>query len=222
MTPERPTARLTVWMSAGLMASVLGFATFPALLPVFFAEWRITNTEAGWINGIYYLGYVAASLVVVALTDRVDARRVLMASLAVNALAALAFATLAQGFWSALILRALSGIGLAGTFMPGVKILADRTQGAAQGRALSYFTAAFGFGVSVSYLLAGEMAAAFGWRAAFAVTALGPLLNVAIVRFAVRGPAAPPRAGGGRLFDYAPVFRTRHTMAYVAGAFGHL
>ena len=30
------------------------------LLPVFITEWTLTNTQAGWITGVFYLAYVAA------------------------------------------------------------------------------------------------------------------------------------------------------------------
>ena len=47
-----------------------GTMTFPALLPAFFAQWGIGNVEAGWINGVFHGGYVAAVPVLVTLTDR--------------------------------------------------------------------------------------------------------------------------------------------------------
>lgn len=39
--------------------SISSIMYFPALLPDFQAEWGITNTETGWINGIFYGGYAA-------------------------------------------------------------------------------------------------------------------------------------------------------------------
>ncbi|HSR71916.1 MAG TPA: hypothetical protein VLL72_05995, partial [Kiloniellales bacterium] len=67
---------LVVTMCLAEIASMLGFGSFPALQPIFFAEWRLTNTEAGWINGIYFGAYMAAVPVLVALTDRIDPRRI--------------------------------------------------------------------------------------------------------------------------------------------------
>ena len=46
---------------------MLGVAAFPALLPTFIGEWQLTNTDAGWINGIYFAGYLAAVPVLVGL-----------------------------------------------------------------------------------------------------------------------------------------------------------
>ena len=39
------------------------------------------------------------------------------------------FSFLAGGFWSALLCQALIGIGLAGTYIPGMKALTDRLEG---------------------------------------------------------------------------------------------
>ena len=58
------------------IVGMVSFATFPALLPTFLAEWRLTNTAGGWLNGIYYAGYMLAVPVLVSLTDRVDPRPV--------------------------------------------------------------------------------------------------------------------------------------------------
>src|SRR3546814_3822040 len=72
--------------------ALLAATTFPALLPTFLAEWRMSNTEAGWISGIYYGGYVAAVPVLTGLTDRMDARRILFFALGLSAVSALGFA----------------------------------------------------------------------------------------------------------------------------------
>ena len=66
------------------LAEVLGmlsFATFQALIPTFAAEWGLSNTDAGWISGIYFAGYVGAVPVLVSLTDRVDPKRIYLWSL---------------------------------------------------------------------------------------------------------------------------------------------
>ncbi|MCH8138313.1 MAG: hypothetical protein IH926_05060 [Proteobacteria bacterium] len=50
---------LIVALCAAEIASMPGVAAFPALLPTFIGEWQLTNTDAGWINGIYFAGYLA-------------------------------------------------------------------------------------------------------------------------------------------------------------------
>lgn len=210
-------------IAAICFAEIVGmasFGTFPALLPTFLSEWRLTNTEAGWLNGIFYAGYLTAVPVLVSLTDRVDARPVYLVACLTTAVASLGFAVLADGFWSALVLRALGGAGLAGTYMVGLKALSDRTGAAAQSRSVAFYTASFSIGTSLSYFLAGEIAAAFGWRAAFAVAAVGPVISfgLALALLRPRRPAAQPDT---RLLDFRPVLRNRRAMAYVLAYTAH-
>ncbi|MEE8271442.1 MAG: MFS transporter, partial [Alphaproteobacteria bacterium] len=57
--PPAPGAKTSQFSGRGLvvalcLAEVLGMTatmTFPALLLGFLAEWRLSNTAAGWING---------------------------------------------------------------------------------------------------------------------------------------------------------------------------
>ena len=113
-------------MCLALVLSLTGAFAFPALIPSFMDAWSLTNTEAGWIAGIYMGIYALASPVLIAMTDRIDARGLFLAGTMVTAVASIAFALFAEGFWSALALRAVAGIGLAGTYIPGLRILVDR------------------------------------------------------------------------------------------------
>ena len=57
---------------AQLLAQI-GAYTVPALLPVFIEAWSLSNTEAGWLTGVWAGAYVLAVPVLVSLTDRIDA-----------------------------------------------------------------------------------------------------------------------------------------------------
>jgi MFS family permease len=210
-------------MCAAEVLSMAGVFAFPALLPRFFQEWGLTNTEAGWINGIYYAGYTVAVPALASLTDRVDARRVYLASVAVAALAALGFALFANGFWTALIFRALGGLGLAGTYIPGLKVLVDRLHGTAQARAVPIYTATFGIGTSLSFFGAGELGARFGWRWAFAFAAASAVVALALAGTTVRPkPPEPSETPNTQLLDFRPVLRNRKAMCYVLAYTTHM
>ena len=215
-------ARLILVLCTAEVAGMAGFATFPALLPTFLAEWRLSNTEAGWISGIYYLGYVGLVPVLVSLTDRVDPRRIYLGAMALSAVAMLAFGLVATGFWSALGLRALAGVGLAGTYMPGLKILSDNIEGPRQSRFIAFYTASFSVGASLSFLLSGEIAAWLDWRWAFALAALGPGAAYALVALTIAPAPPPPEAGAeGHLLDFRPVFANRRALAYILAYGAH-
>ncbi len=204
------------------VAGMAGISVFPALLPGLQAAWGLDNTQAGWITGVYYAGYTLAVPVLVSLTDRIDARRIYLACTALAGLAQLGFALWADGFWSALVFRTLAGVALAGTYMPGLKALTDRVGGAAQPRAVAFYTSSFGVGVSASFLMAGEVEAALGWRWAFGVAAAAAPVAVLLAAWALgRRPAAPPARPRHALLDFRPVLANRRAMAYVLAYAAH-
>jgi MFS family permease len=205
------------------LAEVLGmlsFAGFQALIPTFRAAWDLSNTEAGWISGFYFAGYVGAVPVLASLTDRVDPRRILLGSLALGGAASLGFALFADGFWTALAFRALTGVGLAGTYMPGLKALSDHIGGPHQSRYVAFYTSSFGIGAALSFVLAGWAEASLGWGWAFGLAAVGSLLAVALT-LAVLPPSPPADRPETRLLDFRPVLANRGAMAFILGYFGH-
>jgi MFS family permease len=206
--------RLIVALCVAQVLSMAGFSTFPALLPTFIGEWAITNTEAGWINSTFFAGYLAAVPVLVSLTDRVEARRIYLGCMALSAVSALAFAGLAAGVWSASLLRVAAGIGLAGTYMPGLKALSDTVQGKVLNRAVAFYTASFGIGTSLSFFLSGKVALWLDWRWAFGLATAGPLLAFVLAWrvLPVRClPPLPPKPLAG----FGQVLRNPRVMGYV-------
>jgi MFS family permease len=113
------------------------------------------------------------------LTDRIDARRLLLAGSLASAGATIAFGFLAQGLWSAMLLWALAGAGFAGAYMPGLRALTDRLDPGDASRSVTLYTASYSLGVGLSFLVSQVVADAIGWRWAFAITGLGPMIMVA-------------------------------------------
>lgn len=210
----RSAAHRIAWMCAAHVLSMPGFATFTTLLPRLQQEWGINNSQAGFVSGAFFAGYMAAVPLLTGLTDRIDARRVYLASCLTLAIALGAFAALAQGVVSAALCQAAIGAGIAGTYMPGLRVLTDNTSGPAQSRAVSFYTAIFGLGTSVSILVSGWVADAAGWRAAFATAAAGPLIAAAMVSLGM--PASQARHAAP-LLDIRPVLRAREVWAYIFG-----
>jgi len=101
--------RGVVAMCAAQFCAQIGAFSVAALLPTLIAVWSLTNTEAGWISGIYYAAYTLAVPLLSSLTDRVDPKRIYLGSVALTAVAFAGFAWAANGFWSALAFRALMG-----------------------------------------------------------------------------------------------------------------
>jgi MFS family permease len=198
-----------------------GFATFPALVPSFLSEWRLSNTQAGWISGIYYAGYMLSAPILTSLTDRVEPRRILLWGAVLSGASALAYGLLADGFWLALILRFVAGMGLAGTFMPGLKLLSDHTEGSLQSRYLAFYTSSFSIGASMSYFLSGEISATLDWRWSFGLAAVGSLASLIAIQTLLPTRRFCPAPSSRMLLDFRPVFKTKPAMAYILAYTGH-
>jgi len=202
-------------MCAAQGCAQIGAFGVAALLPTLISAWTLTNTEAGWISGIYYAAYTLTVPLLSSLTDRVDARRIYLGSVALTAVAFAGFAWLASGFWSALAFRALMGAGWAGSYMPGLKALSDLAEGPQQSRAVAAHAAAVGVSGALSFAIAGAVEARLGWQWALMPGALGPALAFALVLVGL--PARPVRAASGprgALLDFRPVLRNRSALAY--------
>ena len=213
---------LVAILTATSIFGMLGSSSFAALLPEFQVLWRLSNTDAGWISALFFAGYVAAVPLLVGSTDHVDPRRIYLGSLILGAASSVAYALLAHGFWSAAIIRAFAGMGLAGTYMPGLKLLTDRYHGPRQGRYVAYYTAGFSFGTAFSYAFTGEVTDWLGWRAAFWGAAVGSFVALALIRFLVPpSPRVSTSSGGMRRLGFGPVFKNRAAMAFVFAYAGH-
>src|SRR5437660_2713643 len=170
-------------VAAQMLAQIGAFA-LPALLPNYITHWDLSKTEGGWLVGIFFAAYVVMVPVLVALTDRLPIRRVYMLGTGLTALSHFGFALFADGFWSALLLRLLAGIGWAGTYMPGLKAIADALERTAQSRAVSWHAAGVGISGAASFAIAGLIGNWAGPSAAFLLggaTALGAVLIAAAV-----------------------------------------
>ena len=79
-------ARTVAFVCAAEILGLAGFSLVPALFPQFIASWSMSNAEAGRLAGILSASDMPAVLPLAALTDRMPARTIFLASSALNAL----------------------------------------------------------------------------------------------------------------------------------------
>ncbi len=223
MPEQSPTAqrRVVALVCLAETLSMTGFAAYPAFLPTLREAWAMNGAEAGLAGGALFFGYMLAVPLLSGITDRLDARQVFVFSCALAAAGSAGFAWLAQGVISATLLQALVGAGLAGTYMPGLKALTDRLDGPRLPRYISFYTATFGLGTSLSLLLSGGLGARLDWPAAFALLALGPAAAALVFLAGI----APRRSAHAHLAPWLPrfypVLAQREMRRYVLGYAAH-
>lgn len=193
----------------------IGAGFWPALLPQMMQLWSLTNSEAGWITAIFFGTYMVSVPVLVTLTDRIDAKRVYLFGVGCTVLGHLLFGLFAEGFWSAFATRALAGMGWAGTYMTGLKLLADQVDAKMMSRAVTGHAASIGISGAISFLLGDVLASHFGWRSAFMISAGTAAIAWIAVASVVPRRTPPPRTKSqGGLFDFRPVVRNTSAFAY--------
>ncbi len=206
-------------MCLGQVGNLLPHVAVPAVMPQHLMPlWSLSGSQAGMMASAFAFGYMLAVPLLTTLTDRIDARGILLAGSAVTALATLAFGWFADGLWSATAIWGLAGIGFAGAYMPGLKALTDRLPPGDVSRSVTLYTSSFSFGVGLSFLVCQLVADRFGWRAAFLLTGLGPAIMVVTCLLM---PAVQPKPSTRKLLDFGPVLKNRPAMGYVLGYGAH-
>ena len=73
-------------MAAGQVGGLLPHVAVPSTMPGFLIpEWGLSYAEAGLMASAYAIGYMLAAPVLTTLTDRIDARRILIVGSLLNA-----------------------------------------------------------------------------------------------------------------------------------------
>ncbi len=217
-----PAWRLTLILCLAEALNMAGYSAVAALLPELRLAWSLGNAEIGIVEGAFNVGYVVAVPILVTWTDRRDPRTIYLAATALGIAASLGLAFLAHDLWSAALFRGLAGIALAGTYMPGLKILTDAVTGPRQSRWLAFYTASFSLGASASTAATGAIGHAIDPAAAFFFAAIGATAALLLVVLAVQPrPAAPERraAAWGALWQAA---RNRQALAYSLAYAAHM
>ncbi len=218
-----PAWRLTLLLCLAETLNMAGYAGVSALLPELRAAWHLGNAEIGIVEGAFSLGYVAAVTLLVTWTDRRDPRAIYLFSTAIGIAALCGLAFIATDLYSAALCRFLAGVSLAGTYMPGLKMLTDRIEGPQPSRWLSFYTASFSLGAALSTALSGAIGHAFGADGAFALAAACAMLGGAMVVIGTKSrPAAPAGGSANPLPALLRALRNRRALAYSLGYAAHM
>lgn len=166
---------------------MLVFINYSAALPLLKQEWGMNNTMAGSIFSVYQLGYILSGVLLSSLTDRFNTRYIFLTAALWSGIANLLFALFADDYLSGMILRCLTGIGMGGTYMPGLKLVAERFEPARRGKAVGIYVGSLVLGASLSLAVTGLVTSIAGWRIAFIVCSAGVFSGLLLAKKVFEG-----------------------------------
>jgi len=218
--PSSEARRSLGLLAVALVLSMSTWFSASAVLPQLRAEWQLGTTAGAWLTIAVQLGFVAGALFssLVNLADVRSARAVIVGGSLAAAAANLGLLA-ASGAGTAIPLRFLTGVCLAGVYPPALKLMSTWfVRG--RGTALGVLVGALTVGSASPHLVNGL--GGLDWQAVVvvtsALTAAGGLLVLAGVR---EGPFPFPRA----VFDprqAGRAFRNRGVRLASLGYFGHM
>jgi MFS family permease len=204
------------------IGTMLVLLNYSAVLPLVKTEWGLSNTQAGLIYSSYQIGYILLVVILSTLTDYVDAKKIYVASALWAGVFGILFSLFAKGFVSALVLRSLTGFGLAGTYMPGLKMVSAKFSEAERGKAIGIYVGAFSFGTALSLFLTGSLTSIFQWRIAMLITSLGPILG-AILAWIILDSTKPAEDERGGFSEIrSDVLQNRPAVLMMLGYAAHM
>jgi predicted MFS family arabinose efflux permease len=210
-----PSAIAVAAVCAAEILCLAGYATVPALLPQLIDDLSLSNSQAGWLAGLLFAGYMLGVLPLVTLTDRIPARTIYLVSSAFSAVSSLGVA-LSHGLLPALGWRAVAGAALAGMYMPGLRALTDGVHGARRARIAALYTSSFTLGASLSFLL-GQAGIAWGWRSAFILAGVLGGIGTLLAWAALPRPDIAPAGQVQPMLDVRAVFGNRDAVVLTLG-----
>ena len=213
--------RALIYLSiAELFALSLWFSA-TAVLPALSIEWQLSDTGRAGLTIAVQLGFIIGTLLSALgnLPDIYSPRILMAVSAALGAAANAALALWVDNLATALVLRVITGVCMAGAYPPAMKIMATwfrEGRGVAMGILIGALTA----GSAVPHLIRG--ATELPWRQTLLASSLLALLSCVIILVLVRdGPYRFPPAR----FDIrmaGAIFRERGLRLTCFGYFGHM
>ena len=213
---------LVVTMCVAEICGMAGYSLWPAMIPDFQVRWNLSSTSVGWIGGSYFFGFAIATWPLSSLTDRVDPKKVYLLCMSISFIGTIGFAVNAEGFWTAIIWRTLQGIGLAGTYMPGLKLLTDIVPESDRSRSVAWYTALFYVGAALSLYIGMNLNGLMNWKSIWIFVSIGPAFALLIVWLIL--PATPPKISyksKKRLLDLRTAINNPKVMGYTIAYFAH-
>lgn len=177
-------------------------------------EFHLSDTQFGAVLTAFLLVYAVSTIPFGIWADRGVRRAVIGTGVAIWSVATL-FTGLVRSFPQLFAARAVLGVGEASYYPAGTSLMADYFPKSSRGRAMSIWSAGTALGIAVGFAGGGLVAAHFGWRVAFYMTAV-PGLILAALAFRLREPLRGATEASGPRGPRAQSITVAHFRALLA------
>ncbi|HSE42509.1 MAG TPA: MFS transporter [Acidobacteriota bacterium] len=217
MNRGSPWKAMILLATGTLFAMSLWFSA-SAVVPVLSKIWNLSESTAAWLTLSVQLGFVFGTLLsaILNLSDIINARHLLTLCAITAAMCNALLAWFANGAGSAIGLRFLTGMFLAGVYPPAMKIMASWFR-SGRGMAIGVLIGALTFGKATPYLInAFQMN---NWRNTLIISSALTIFGaITILLFLKDGPYAQP----GARFDWTQVGKVFSNRSVRLANFGYL
>lgn len=165
---------LLFWCSFIMLFDGYDLVIYGSVVPQLMGEWSLTPVIAGWMGSAALFGMMFGAVVVGPLADRLGRRRVVLYSMTLASICALATAAT----WDATSFattRFITGVGLGGAIPNIVALMNDLAPTARRSRMTTIMLSFYSIGAMISALVAMLIIPRFGWQATFLIGGI-PLL----------------------------------------------
>jgi len=172
---------LCIYPSRFLLAFSMG-GFIGALLPLIRDDFQVSYSQIGLLIAVFSLSRLLVNLPIGYLADRLSQIALFLVGIGLMMVGSI-FCAFSPTFYQLLVSRGLVGIGGGITNLAALTILTRNTRATHQGRVNSLFEFSAIAGTAISPTVAGWLAMAFHWRAAFILAAFTSVLSFVWVIF---------------------------------------
>ncbi|MDA8097812.1 MAG: MFS transporter [Clostridia bacterium] len=176
MSKKGTTYQPAVLMAVVLFLALLPSFSLPAVLPLIEQDWGMRPSQSGTVMAFFQIGYILTAIIALPLTDRVDARRIVLCGAVLTVASHVLFPLVAKDPFIASVLRGLAGAGIGCIYMPGLRIVSRIDT--LRGRAVGFYVSSYLLGTAFSFLVTGILVSFSTWQQSCLIIALLSGLSV--------------------------------------------
>lgn len=189
--------RTLLVLTVSITLGYLPWYNFSAVLKYLADEFQLTASDTGWILAAFQAGYVVVVGATGWLGDRVSLKKIVLWATIITGVFSTFFVWGAQGKASMIVLRLITGLAAGAIYVPGMALLSQWFPPRERGGALGAYTGAVVAAYAGGYLVAGRLAASYGWRTGVFWTSLPAILAAILIALLVADAPATEEPGGG-------------------------